>query len=248
MLCSYHILNLAWFLQFVFLHLAYCPSRFEVDLSRFFFKSGEAKFPPSRRLKWTWRLSKSKSGQITLERVTPRSGCVCGALPYSFSNGLVVHKPTRPSREIRVCRTKGGERGGIERLVPVDYTSRLFHLDVLIPACMLTYCLTQAHLTLLAWGKLSSMLTRWCWLHASRAGHPSVVRQQAVNNYWASLNSALADGHSLQRTPLNPRICPRILISKRARWRNVIQIVRPSWGLNPRAPATGHDSVHWLAV
>ena len=38
-----------------------------------------------------------------------------------FSNGLVVHKPTRPSREIRVCRTKGGERGGIERLVPVDY-------------------------------------------------------------------------------------------------------------------------------
>jgi len=24
----------------------------------------------------------------------------------------------------RVCRTKGGERGGIERLVPVDYTAR----------------------------------------------------------------------------------------------------------------------------
>ena len=37
--------------------------------------------------------------------------CVCGALPYSFSNGLAVHKPTRPSREIRVCRTKGGQRG-----------------------------------------------------------------------------------------------------------------------------------------
>jgi len=43
--------------------------------------------------------------------------------------------------------------------VPVDYTarpSRLFLLDVLIPACMLTYCLTQAHLVLLAWAKLSS--------------------------------------------------------------------------------------------
>jgi len=33
----------------------------------------------------------------------------------------------------RVCRTKGGERGGIERLVPVDYTarpSRCFSLNV----------------------------------------------------------------------------------------------------------------------
>ena len=51
----------------------YCPSRFEVDLSRFFSKSSEVKFPPSRRLKSTWRHSKSKSGRITLGRVTPRS-------------------------------------------------------------------------------------------------------------------------------------------------------------------------------
>ena len=55
--------------------------------------------------------------------------CVCGALPYSFSNGLVVHKPTRPLREIRVWIERG------ERLVPVDYTarpSRPFPLDVLM--------------------------------------------------------------------------------------------------------------------
>jgi len=45
-------------------------------------------------------------------------------------------------------------QGDVGKLVPVDYTarpSRLFLLDVLIPACMLTYCLTQAHLVLLAW-------------------------------------------------------------------------------------------------
>ena len=39
--------------------------RFEVDLSRFYSKSGEVKFPPSRRLKSTWQALKSKLGQIT---------------------------------------------------------------------------------------------------------------------------------------------------------------------------------------
>jgi len=41
------------------------------------------------------------------------------------------------TRRGRVCRTKGGERGGIERLVPVDYTarpSRCFFLNVLNPS------------------------------------------------------------------------------------------------------------------
>ena len=80
-----------------------------------------------------------------------------------FSNELVVHihKPTRPSREIRVCRTKGGLRGVGLRLrdwclLIMLPGSRLFLLDVLIPACMPAYCLTQAHLVLLAWAKLSS--------------------------------------------------------------------------------------------
>jgi len=36
--------------------------------------------------------------------------CVCGALPYSFSNGLVVHKPTRPLREVE-CVGLREERG-----------------------------------------------------------------------------------------------------------------------------------------
>jgi len=45
--------------------------------------------------------------------------CVCGALPYS------LEWTSRPQADKaiergRVCRTKGGERGGIERLVPVD--------------------------------------------------------------------------------------------------------------------------------
>ena len=52
-----------------------------------------------------------------------------------FSNG----RTSRPQAEQaiergRVCRTKGGERDGIERLVPVDYTaqpSRCFSLNVL---------------------------------------------------------------------------------------------------------------------
>jgi len=72
--CKPHIpLNLAWFLQFVFLHLCLLSKSLWSRLKSIFSKSGEVKFPPSRRLKSTWRHSKSKSGQITLGRVTPRS-------------------------------------------------------------------------------------------------------------------------------------------------------------------------------
>ena len=55
----------------------YCPTSKSLwsRLKSIFFKSGEVKFPPSRRLKSTWRHSKSKSGRTrtTLGRVTPRS-------------------------------------------------------------------------------------------------------------------------------------------------------------------------------
>ena len=72
--CKPHIpLNLAWFLQFVFLHLCLLSKSLWSRLKSIFSKSGEVKFPPSRRLKSTWRHSKSKTGQITLWRVTPRS-------------------------------------------------------------------------------------------------------------------------------------------------------------------------------
>ena len=55
----------------------------------------------------------------------------------TLSNVLVVHKRIKVIERGRVCRTKGGERGGIERLVPVDYTARQSHcffLNVLNPS------------------------------------------------------------------------------------------------------------------
>jgi len=116
----------------------------------------------------------------------------------------------------RVCRTKGGERGGIERLVPVDYTarpSRCFSSNVLKPqhACWHTAPPLSTTLVLLAWAKLSSTSGQGVvGSMPAQTGIQSVIRRLAVTNYWACLNSALADGHSLQRTQLNPRVCPRI--------------------------------------
>jgi len=60
------------------LFLKFYPSQFEVDLSRFIFKSGQVTFHASRPHKSTWRRSKSKSGQIAMGRVIPRSSHEAG--------------------------------------------------------------------------------------------------------------------------------------------------------------------------
>jgi len=79
--------------------------------------------------------------------------CVCGVLPYSleWTSRLQANQVTERGR---VCMTKGGEGGGIESLVPVDYTarpSRCFFLNFLNPsihADILPH--HSAHLMLLA--------------------------------------------------------------------------------------------------
>ena len=50
-------------------------SQFKSTWSRFIFKLGQVTFYSSRRIKSTWRGSKSKSGQIAMGRVTPRTSC-----------------------------------------------------------------------------------------------------------------------------------------------------------------------------
>jgi len=61
---------------------------------------------------------------------------VCRVLPFSLE-WTSCPQADQAIKRSRVFRTKGGERGGIERLVPVDYTarpSRCFFLNVLNPS------------------------------------------------------------------------------------------------------------------
>jgi len=80
------------------------------------------------------------------------------------------------SERLRVCGTKGGERGGNERLVPVDYTARpshCFFLNVLNPgmhADILPHCSAQPHAVGLG-QTLQHVWTGCYWQHASTAGH-----------------------------------------------------------------------------
>ena len=103
-------------------------------------------------------------------------------------------------REIRVCRTKGGERGGLTDwclLIILSGQVARFSLDVLnsMHADILPH--RSAHLALLAWAKLSSTCGQGdVGSMPAQPGIQSVIKRQAVTNYWASLNSALANGHS----------------------------------------------------
>ena len=56
-------------------------------------------------------------------------------------------------------------------------------------------------------------------------------------NNWAPLNSILANGHRLQRTPSNPLCPPEKLISKYAPLKSEHEIYQSTRGLNPAPPA-----------
>ena len=133
----------------------------------------------------------------------------------TLSNGLVVHKPTRPLREVE-CVGLREERGvGLRDwclLIITGWPSRLFLLDVL-----LTYCPTVQHnLVLLAWAKLSSTTCGQGVVGSMPAqpGIQSVIRGLVVTNYWASLNSVLADGQFIQDT-VEPSCLPENLTTDR---------------------------------
>ena len=66
-------------------------------------------------------------------------------------------------------------------------------------------------------------------------------------NYWASLNSILANSHRLLRTLLNPLCLPEKLISKHASLKSEHEIYRSTQGLNPGSSDRPSRSMHTVS-
>ena len=77
---------------------------------------------------------------------------VCRVLPFSLE-WTSCPQADQAIKRSRVFRTKGGERGGIERLVPVDYTAQPSHCFFLnVPYMPIYRCVFFV---------LSMLVTRW---------------------------------------------------------------------------------------
>jgi len=76
--------------------------------------------------------------------------CVCSALPYSFSNGLVVHKLTRPSREVEYVGLREERGVGLRDWCLLIITARPSRLFLFECTKWLFMCCAAKQLSLVA--------------------------------------------------------------------------------------------------
>jgi len=144
---------------------------------------------------------------------------------------------TSPYRE--VCRAKGGIGSG-ETLCHDVYPARPITTVSLAANIPTAWWMAIAHAHLAPWAPGSNLVVRVNraidgWREHTAGGHLLSVVQAAT--YWASLNSVLANGHRLRRTPSNPLSCLRIWSHSIRRY-NLDTMIRSAWASNPDSPIT----------